>query len=152
MSQPAATAGTGAADSAGNPYALPPSKLKGQSPDQQQSIIFMFLAALEKSLAPLTTVRLPLLHSSLFNLIDPPFLCVPSPMQPEMKASQPVIEKQLLEFVNQHKVGAPARRLIARCFQLVYKRGDSRTLVDNITGFLNIAKAPAKSSDSASRL
>ncbi|CAG8436575.1 4544_t:CDS:10 [Scutellospora calospora] len=60
-----------------------------------------------------------------------------------VKSTQTNLEKQLLKFISFPKPSRPIRQLIARCFVIIYIRGDSRTLFDTITilqSFVNAGK------------
>jgi len=68
-----------------------------------------------------------------------------------LKPNQPAIEKQLFEFVAQKSSG-PVRQLIARCFVILYLKGDSRPLVDTITSCQSMTKGSAKSAEISVRV
>ncbi|CAG8760108.1 5803_t:CDS:2, partial [Acaulospora morrowiae] len=58
-----------------------------------------------------------------------------------LKSYQASIEKQLLKFISlaSPRPHRPIRQLIARCFVIIYVKGDSRTLYDTITALQSLA-------------
>ncbi|CAG8538967.1 8065_t:CDS:10 [Diversispora eburnea] len=60
-----------------------------------------------------------------------------------LKTCQASLEKQLLKFISlaSPKPHRPIRQLIARCFVIIYIKGDSRTLFDTITALQSIVSA-----------
>ncbi|RHZ75540.1 hypothetical protein Glove_212g189 [Diversispora epigaea] len=71
-----------------------------------------------------------------------------------MKTCQASLEKQLLKFISlaSPKPHRPIRQLIARCFVIIYIKGDSRTLFDTITALQSIVSAGKNVGEKDSKL
>ncbi|CAG8601056.1 5210_t:CDS:10, partial [Ambispora leptoticha] len=90
-------------------------KLKtAENPEKQELYLFNWLANLERELKKITKETL--------------------------KDSQANLEKQLLKFISlsSPKPHRPIRQIIARCFIIIYKNGDTRTLFDTITALQSL--------------
>ncbi|KAL1916261.1 uncharacterized protein VTP21DRAFT_5878 [Calcarisporiella thermophila] len=63
--------------------------------------------------------------------------------QDVLKNNQGTLEKQFIRLISLStaKPQRPIRRIIARCYSLLYTRGDSRSLFDTITAFQGIVNA-----------
>ena len=106
--------------------------------DKKELLLFQWLSRLEKDLANHPVVSWKLISQDLTSAIF-------------LQANQKHLESLLLKYLSSlsPKPNQSTRRLIARCFNVIYSKGDHRTLFDSMAAIQNlfVSKKSASTDD-----